>query len=332
MTPCKDAGAPGAQKRSSIVQSWIHRQMSDIVESNSLSAGPRPDEAARWRTCALCDSRTIVPYRRLTRRYAGTEYPLDLGQCATCGFVFLQNDQRIRYDSDYLHQEHVLARGHPLARFRAEERIAGIARVVSPGRDRRFLDIGVGDGLMLSVAEAAGYVAFGLDVNPDAADVARREYGVRAEIRTDPLAVAYAGQTFQVIHMNEVVEHIPEPMALLRWCRERLAPGGCVVIQTGNIDSLASRIKGASWDYFRPVHVSYFSTATLSSALGRAGFSIIHYASVDWRVLPSLQMTWTLLSRGRVGDGLRFLLLYSTALLPGLRRTVTIYARPAPVA
>lgn len=302
--------------------------MNNTVESRPGAVKTSPTPEASQRSCTLCGSGAIVPYRHLTRRYAGTEYPLDLARCNTCGFVFLQDDPQILYESDYLQQEQVFTRGDPLARFRAEERIAGIARVVPPGGGCRFLDVGVGDGLLLSVAEAAGYTTFGLDVNPEAAEIARREYQVRADVRTDPLPDIFSGTTFDVIHMNEVIEHVPDPMTLLRWCRERLAPAGCLVVQTGDIASLASRIRGAAWDYFRPVHVNYFSTATLVGALQRTGFRIIRCAAVDWRALPALRVTCALLSTGRVGDGLRFLFLYATALSPGLRRTVIVYARP----
>lgn len=279
------------------------------------------------RACALCGSAAIKPCRNIIRTYRGTDYALVLGKCAACSFVFLQNDPQIACERDYLDQEQVMTHGDLLARFRAEERVAGIARVVPPGGRSRFLDIGIGDGLLLSVAEAAGFTTFGLDINPDTAEIARG-FRVRADVRVEPLPGAFPGATFDVIHMNEVVEHLPDPMAVLRWCREHLSPDGCLVIQTGNIDFWASRIRGSSWDYIRPVHVSYFSTATLSSAACKTGFRIIRRATADWRVWPSLRMAVSL-SRQRVGDGLRFLLLCVTALPPGLRRTVMLYARAA---
>jgi len=173
--------------------------------------------------CPLCDSFEIRPYRSIPRNYAGTDYQLNLGQCARCNFVFLLNDPHIEYDEHYLNLEQVvITAGDVLASFRARERIASIARFVPPGLERRFLDIGIGDGLLLSLAETAGYSGFGLDVNPDGIEMARKQYGLQADVRLGPPKV-FCDKQFDVIHMNEVIEHIGEPMTLLGWCRDHLA-------------------------------------------------------------------------------------------------------------
>lgn len=213
-----------------------------------------------------------------------------------------------------------------MARFRALERVARIARLIPPGRHRRFLDIGIGDGLLLSVAETAGYATFGLDVSPDAVEIARTQFGLQAVMQVGPLERAFPDETFDVIHLSEVIEHVAEPMALLRWCRAHLVRGGCLVVQTGNIDALASRLKGASWDYFRPVHVSYFSARTLRDAVRRAGFTMTHCMTTDWRLGASLRMTAVLFHRKGLLAAGGFLFFYLTTIPRGLRRTVTVYA------
>jgi len=89
---------------------------------------------------------------------------------------------------------------------------------------------------------------------------------------------------------------------------------------------MASRIKGANWGYFRPVHVSYFSTRTLSYAVQQAGFRIVRRSTMDWRLIVSLRMAGKLLKQNGVAHALGFLTLYLTALPYGIRRTVLIYA------
>lgn len=282
--------------------------------------------SAQDQHCPLCDDSEIKPYRQVPRNYADTSYQLHLGQCARCNFVFLLNDPHIEYDEHYLNLEQVTTAGDVLACFRARERIASIARFVPPGPERRFLDIGIGDGLLLSVAEASGYSTFGLDVNPVGVEMARKWYGLQADVRLDPLEEAFPGEQFDVIHMNEVVEHISEPMPLLRWCRKHLSRGGVLVIQTGNLDSLASRMKRADWGYFRVVHVSYFSTRTLSHAVQQAGFEIVRCVTMDWRFKSVLRVASYLLGHDGVMRALRFLTLYITALPHGIRRSVLVYA------
>jgi len=276
--------------------------------------------------CPLCEGTRILPYRRVARRYGRTHYELELAKCASCAFVFLRNNPHIEYDEDYLYHENVVTAGDPLKVFRAEERLASIMRVVPPGPARRFLDIGIGDGLLLSLAEGAGYTTFGLDINPAGVELARKQYHLRAQVRLEPVNQAFPGVKFDVIHMNEVIEHIEAPIPLLQSCREHLAGGGLLVIQTGDIDSVASRIKGEHWDYYRPVHVSYFSTRTLEYAVLQAGFRVIHRATVDWRWRPVLRAAAALRRRQGMVRALRFLFLYLTALPHGLRRSVIIHA------
>jgi 2-polyprenyl-3-methyl-5-hydroxy-6-metoxy-1,4-benzoquinol methylase len=275
--------------------------------------------------CPLCGNAAIRPYRSLTRAYGNEVYPLSLVQCGQCHFVYLANDLQISYDEEYLYNEQVVTSEDMLAAFRARERVAGIAHVVAPQPGRSFLDIGIGDGLLLSVAEQAGYTTFGLDVNAAGVAMARERYGVKADIRIQPPEEAFPDQQFDVIHMNEVIEHIPEPLSMLQWCRRHLRVGGYLVIQTGNVDSLASRMKGADWDYFRPVHVSYFSTRTLAYAGRKAGFTVSRYATTDWRLAPVVATARTVSKADGALRGLRLVALYLTAKLYGVRRTVLMY-------
>src|ERR1700722_15859147 len=133
------------------------------------------------RTCPLCESHRNRQYVNVNRMYASNEYRLDLLKCAACGFVFLGNQIAIQYDGDYLEREDVLTKDDPFAQFIANERVTSIARVVPPGPGKAFLDIGIGDGLLLHSAEEVGYTTYGLDINADGLQLARSTYGIRAE-------------------------------------------------------------------------------------------------------------------------------------------------------
>lgn len=275
--------------------------------------------------CPLCDSMRCAKYKTVRRTYLTTNYVLELSKCAECGFVFLANDPAIPYDEDYLENELVLTTTHSWTHFKTKERLAAIQKYVPPNGGASFLDIGIGDGLLLSMAEQAGYLTFGLDVNPAGVDQARKRYGLKSDIRTEPLESAFPGEKFDVVHYNEVIEHVRQPLVLLRWSHEHLAEKGLLIIQTGNIDSLASRLKGEVWDYYRPMHVSYFSTTTLAFALRRAGFVVRRICTVDWRLRAVVGMSRTL-AGSNMSQAVGLLGLYFTALRHGVRRTVIVYA------
>src|SRR6478672_679765 len=102
---------------------------------------------AQERVCPLCGQSSVRPYRRIERTYIGKNYSLDLGRCAACGFVRLVNDPHIMYDEDYIAHELVITVESLLVNFKAEERMASVARLVPPSLEKSFLEIGIGDGL-----------------------------------------------------------------------------------------------------------------------------------------------------------------------------------------
>lgn len=276
--------------------------------------------------CPLCRAAACKRSWSVDRRYRDALYTLDLARCRFCSFVFLVNPPAVVYDDGYLEVEEVNTGGDRLARFRCEERVADIAARLSPASDHRILDIGVGDGLFMSVAEAAGFQVFGLDINAGAPETVKRAYGVRGPVVVGDLGDAFPGYAFDVIHMNEVVEHVPRPQTFLSRCADRLTDGGRLIVQTGNIDSLAARAYGARWDYFRPVHLGYFSSRTLRAAMERAGLTVVLCRTIDWRGPSVLATCRALVADGRARDGLRLAALWLSAHVHGLRRTVLVHA------
>ena len=90
---------------------------------------------------------------------------------------------------------------------------------------RSILDVGCGEGYMLEALVRGGVTAElrGVDLSAAAVDDARRRLGARATIeRRDARELAQLGETFELVMMLEVLEHIPEPARMLP-VLERLA-------------------------------------------------------------------------------------------------------------
>lgn len=78
---------------------------------------------------------------------------------------------------------------------------------------------------------------------------------------------------FDVITLNHVIEHVSDPIELLRSCYRLLKLGGQLWLQTPNIDSLGSRRYGRHWRGLEPPrHLVLFDPVSLRSALHQAGF------------------------------------------------------------
>jgi SAM-dependent methyltransferase len=130
----------------------------------------------------------------------------------------------------------------------------------------RWLDYGSGAGGLVRFLRDRKIEAYGFDVGG---------YTERARLSgiqiLSPCELAKGHGSFDVISLIEVLEHIPDPVPLLRKVASLLRPGGLLFLTTGNAEPHGRGF--ISWGYVIPeVHVSYFSPKSLTRALGRAGF------------------------------------------------------------
>ena len=145
-----------------------------------------------------------------------------------------------------------------------------LTRRPPPGR---LLDVGCGAGDFLAVAVAAGYEAEGIDVSEAAAEICR-EKGLKA--RSGDLLEEDFDDRFDVITLWDVVEHLRDPIAVLRRAGELLRPGGLLFAKVPAFGDLSVRLS-ATFPRFAglllgaPSHVQYFTKSTLKTAVERAG-------------------------------------------------------------
>src|SRR5439155_19009680 len=87
---------------------------------------------------------------------------------------------------------------------------------------------------------------------------------------------SFADESFDAITLLSVLEHASDPLALLRECGRVVRPCGALYVIVPNVESLACRVLGSEARTFDGRnHLVYFSPATLTDALGRAGFQVV---------------------------------------------------------
>jgi 2-polyprenyl-3-methyl-5-hydroxy-6-metoxy-1,4-benzoquinol methylase len=88
----------------------------------------------------------------------------------------------------------------------------------------------------------------------------------------------YADGQFDAITLLEVIEHLQQPLDVLRECRRILRPGGILLIGTGNAASWSMAAMGARWEYLDIAkhggHVSFFNPGSIATLAQRSGFAV----------------------------------------------------------
>lgn len=151
----------------------------------------------------------------------------------------------------------------------------------------RLWEIGCAYGFFLKEASAHFSVA-GCDVAEEAVRCAREKQGVQAHY-ADYLKYT-AEQSFDVVCMWDVIEHLPEPHLFLAKVLDDLRPGGTLSLSTGDIGSLCARVRGARWRQIHPpTHVHYFTRTSMHTLLTRLGYTDISFQyHAFWRNMDTV--------------------------------------------
>jgi len=134
-----------------------------------------------------------------------------------------------------------------------------------------LLDVGCGDGDFVLAMQDYGWRTQGVDLDPAAVEFARQR---GADVRLGLLSEQhYESDTFDCIVMSHAIEHVADPVGILRECYRILKPGGRLVLATPNIDGQFHGKFRQHWVHLDPPrHLYLFGPRTLSEAVRRAGF------------------------------------------------------------
>ena len=205
---------------------------------------------------------------------------LPLRQCAECGFVFAEQVDHRELVSLYSQLEDTDYLASLEARNLQMNWLLEKAIAAAPAA-KSLLDIGAGAGYLVQAGQRRGLLADGIE--PSAASVAagRRLYGVDLVHGAFP-DVRSPRSEYDLVFLVDVIEHVADPVGLLRACREVLSPAGTLVVVTPDVRSLAARAFGSRWWHYRLAHVGYFDRRTLGLAARRAGLTANRFFRARW--------------------------------------------------
>lgn len=229
-------------------------------------------------TCPICKSARYIQsfYKDITT----WEYPgrFNFVRCRACGLVFqsprVSQDQVSQYYDPKSYWGQVTDAWTEYAPL-----YKNIFHFLSRGS---ILDIGSGLGLFLSEFKHRSWSTLGTEISPEMAKYSRRTYGLRI-LRGDLLRLRIK-RKFDVVTLNNVLEHLYQPRQTLAKVHRLLQPHGLLVIVVPNIVSLGHLVFGRRWYHLQPGrHLYHFSPATITKLLELTGFRIIKISHSYWR-------------------------------------------------
>ena len=211
----------------------------------------------------------------------------DVIACAICGFrhaLPLPDPAELEqaYREAYYTQEKPTFLAHAAedqewAALSFRDRLESFERIL-PRERRRILDIGCGPGFFLKTAKERGWQVKGLEPSRQAAGHAR---GLGLDVAEDFFNARTAATLghFDVVHLNNVLEHVPNPIELVGFARDMLTPGGILCLNVPNDFTpfqagARAALSLSEWWVAPPHHLNYFDFESLSHLVSAAGFTV----------------------------------------------------------
>lgn len=234
----------------------------------------------------------------LSRDVEGISY--ELLYCSACDFMFqacVPGDalsQKIYTYSESRIAESLAKRTHaPLSYYRKNallvEKMSLLLGGGTPG-DKTVLDFGSGWGYFLLMARAFGYNVCGLEVSAE-----RQKFSAQSGI---PMVLSLGGlhgRLFDYIHLDQVLEHVPDPQGLLFSLTPHLKEGGIMYLSVPNgkqviPDSILGKIDLYRKSAYPLEHINCFTHRSLIKLAEKAGLKVVGLRSVTSALMRGVSL------------------------------------------
>ena len=216
----------------------------------------KPNESA---ICLICKNHAY---------FFCTKNGLRIYKCKHCGFGFTTQlkEQKGKYhrDETYIEEE-------DLFKNIFKKRIKIISKFQNSGK---ALEIGCSTGLMLSLLKDKGWDVLGIEISSTAAKVAK-DRGI--EVMTVPFEKANLNEKFDLIILNHTLEHLKDPLEVLKKAKSLLKPKGNIYLDFPNFESLGAKILKSNWPLLLPdEHLWHFSEKAVRLMFKSLDFKTIY--------------------------------------------------------
>jgi 2-polyprenyl-3-methyl-5-hydroxy-6-metoxy-1,4-benzoquinol methylase len=152
------------------------------------------------------------------------------------------------------------------------------------GHNKRVLEVGCATGYFTKVLAERGCKVVGLEIDPGAASLAEQwaERVVVGDVDNTELWDLVDDESFDVVTFGDVLEHLRDPLAILRKAATKLKPEGFIVTSLPNVahgDVRLALLRG-SFEYrdiglLDRTHIRFFTRQSVRELLGEAGLVVV---------------------------------------------------------
>ena len=252
--------------------------------------------------CPACNGCSVSYIRDVFDDRYGHPELFKLIRCNDCGHVMTtpmlnENDLADLYGTYYprnnITTDHVTSQaakvGLAFSKFRRWWMGGDNQGQYSARSGEKMLDIGCGCGLSLLEAKGLGVEAWGIEADPNVKRFAEK-LGLRihqGSMHDNP----FPDIKFDLIVLNQVIEHIPEPDKTLQLLHSRLTKNGRVILVFPNVNSLWCKLSGSRWiNWHIPYHLHHFSKKTFSQMAERCGYHTVRTRSITPNIWTIMQL------------------------------------------
>ena len=229
--------------------------------------------------CPLCAGASRPALRARDRNRAITDERFLYERCGDCGTLFLADvpaDLPRYYGGGYYpfdHEGRPLWRGNQLRELAESDRVGRLREHVRPGR---LIDVGAGTGGFSAAARAAGFEVTAVEMDARCCAYIEAELGVAAMHSDDPIRALAELPSARAITFWHVLEHLPDPLAVLRAAIEKLDAGGVLAVAVPNMRSLQFRLLRARWAHLdAPRHLMLAPPEAIAEQMQELGMSCL---------------------------------------------------------
>jgi len=250
--------------------------------------------------CTICGSSSISNLREVYDDRFGNPNLYYVSRCKDCGHLFttptLKEEDLPSLYSQYYSRELVTPQNildqaqavlRPFSRLRRWWSGVNNQGQYLAKKGMKVLDIGCGSGASLLEAQFLGAQAFGIEADPNVMGIAKKlDLKVYCgSIKTHP----YLNKKFDLVILNQVIEHIPDPSEMLRLINPYLAEKAKIILVFPNKKSLWSRLTKEKWIHWHiPYHLHHFDRDSFALLAKNCGYRVIRLKTIT----PNL---WTIL-------------------------------------